>query len=39
VTFGAIWNAFGAATAFASGACLASVAALLLLAIVPDPEP
>ena len=37
VVFGLIWNAYGAATAFASGAALAIVAAMLLFVLVPAP--
>jgi MFS family permease len=37
VTFGLIWNAFGAAVAFASGAGLAIAAAGLLFVLVPAP--
>lgn len=37
VAFGFIWNVFGAAVAFASGAVLAIVAALLLFVLVPSP--
>ena len=38
VLFGVIWNAFGAPVAFASGAALALVAALLLFVLVPAPS-
>ena len=37
VLFGFIWNAFGAPVAFASGAALALIAAVLLFVIVPAP--
>jgi MFS family permease len=37
VVFGLIWNAFGAPAAFASGAALALVAAVLLFVLVPAP--
>ena len=37
VLFGLIWNAFGAPVAFASGAALALVAAVLLFVLVPAP--
>jgi len=37
VVFGLIWNAFGAPVAFASGAALAIVAAVLLFVLVPTP--
>ncbi|HKY19934.1 MAG TPA: MFS transporter [Vicinamibacterales bacterium] len=39
VVFGMIWKYLGAATAFASGATLALLAAILLFALVPAPEP
>jgi MFS family permease len=38
VLFGFVWNAFGAPVAFASGAGLALVAALLLFVLVPAPS-
>ena len=34
--FGALWYSFGVATAFTTGACLAFVAAVLLLRVKPD---
>ena len=37
VVFGLIWNAFGAPAAFASGAALALIAAILLFVLVPAP--
>lgn len=37
VVFGAIWSAFGAPAAFASGAALALMAAMLLFVLVPAP--
>jgi MFS family permease len=37
VVFGLIWNAFGAPAAFASGAGLALIAAVLLFVLVPAP--
>jgi MFS family permease len=37
VVFGLIWNAYGAPVAFASGAALALVAAVLLFVLVPAP--
>ncbi|MEO5511679.1 MAG: MFS transporter [Longimicrobiales bacterium] len=37
VVFGVIWNAFGSAPAFASGAALAIAAAILLFVLVPAP--
>jgi hypothetical protein len=37
--FGVLWKTFGAGIAFGSGATLAIVAAMLLFAIVPAPEP
>jgi len=39
VAFGVLWKTFGAGIAFGSGAALAIVAAMLLFAIVPAPEP
>lgn len=38
VIFGLIWTTFGPSIAFASGAALAIVAAILLFAIVPSPD-
>ena len=37
VVFGLLWKIFGAAVAFASGAALATLAAMLLFALVPAP--
>jgi len=39
VVFGLIWKTFGASIAFASGAGLALLAAILLFALVPRPNP
>jgi MFS family permease len=39
VVFGVLWNKFGAAVAFGSGAALAIVAAILLFVLVPPPKP
>jgi MFS-type transporter involved in bile tolerance (Atg22 family) len=36
VTFGVLWQAFGAGVAFATGASLALVASILLYALVPE---
>ena len=37
VVFGVIWNVYGAPVAFASGAALAVIAAVLLFVLVPAP--
>jgi MFS family permease len=38
VAFGLLWKAFGAPVAFASGAALATAAAVLLFVLVPGPD-